>query len=321
MGIPFPYKKFKLVDGHGREIHKLRISLLDACNMSCLYCMPENKDFLAKNNWASAEEIVEIAGNLVLYGIDQIRLTGGEPLLRPDLRTIIKKLDKLPLAKFGLTTNAIHLDRELSFLKNTNCQYLNISLDSLDRENFFKITQTDTFSKVFHSLIKAQEAGLKVKINTVLLKGLNDHEIDQFILFSKKTGIEVRFLELMKIGVANHYFTKHFISADEIIKKMELKWDFKQRPMPKDSTSFNFTFNNGAEIGFIASESKPFCGGCSRLRLGSDGAIRPCLFMDQGISLKGLKGDDLLEALQKTIRLKPTDRIPTIERPMHKIGG
>ncbi|MEE2744790.1 MAG: GTP 3',8-cyclase MoaA [Bdellovibrionota bacterium] len=321
MGIPFPYKKLKLVDGHGREIHKLRISLLDACNMSCLYCMPEEKDFLAKKNWASAEEIVEIASNLVLYGIDQIRLTGGEPLLRPDLRTIIKKLDKLPLTKFGLTTNAIHLERELSFLKNTNCQYLNISLDSLDRENFFKITQTDTFSKVFHSLMKAQEFGLKVKVNTVLLKGLNDHEIDQFILFSKKTGIEVRFLELMKIGVANHYFTKHFISADEIIKKMELKWDFKQRPMPKDSTSFNFTFNNGAEIGFIASESKPFCGGCSRLRLGPDGAIRPCLFMDQGISLKGLKGDDLLEALQTTIRLKPTNRIPTIERPMHQIGG
>ena len=321
MGIPFPYKKLKLVDGHGREIHKLRISLLDACNMSCLYCMPEEKDFLAKKNWASAEEIVEIASNLVLYGIDQIRLTGGEPLLRPDLRTIIKKLDKLPLTKFGLTTNAIHLDRELTFLKNTNCQYLNISLDSLDRENFFKITQTDTFSKVFHSLMKAQEFGLKVKVNTVLLKGLNDHEIDQFILFSKKTGIEVRFLELMKIGVANHYFTKHFISADEIIKKMELKWDFKQKPMPKDSTSFNFTFNNGAEIGFIASESKPFCGGCSRLRLGPDGDIRPCLFMDQGISLKGLKGDDLLEALQTTIRLKPTNRIPAIERPMHKIGG
>ena len=321
MGIPFPYKKLKLVDGHGREIHKLRISLLDACNMSCLYCMPEEKEFLAKKNWASAEEIVEIASNLALYGIDQVRLTGGEPLLRPDLRTIIKKLDKLPLIKFGLTTNAIHLERELSFLKNTNCQHLNISLDSLDRENFFKITQTDTFSKVFHSLMKAQEFGLKVKVNTVLLKGLNDHEIDQFILFSKKTGIEVRFLELMKIGVANHYFTKHFISADEIIKKMELKWDFKQKPMPKDSTSFNFTFNNGAEIGFIASESKPFCGGCSRLRLGPDGAIRPCLFMDQGICLKGLKGDDLLEALQKTIRLKPTNRIPTIERPMHKIGG
>ncbi|MEE2743498.1 MAG: GTP 3',8-cyclase MoaA [Bdellovibrionota bacterium] len=321
MGAPFPFKNLKLVDGHGREIHKLRISLLDACNMSCLYCMPEEKDFLPKKNWASVEEIVEIAGNLVLYGIDQIRLTGGEPLLRPDLRAIIKKLDKLPLSKFGLTTNAIHLEKELPFLKNTNCQYLNISLDSLDRENFFKITQTDTFSKVFHSLIRAKEEGLKVKVNTVLLKGLNDHEIDQFILFSKKTGIEVRFLELMKIGVANHYFNKHFISADEIIKKMKSKWDFKQKPMPKDSTSFNFTFKNGAELGFIASESKPFCGGCSRLRLGPDGAIRPCLFMDQGISLKGLKGNELLEALQKTIRLKPINRIPTIERPMHKIGG
>ena len=289
--------------------------------MSCLYCMPEEKDFLPKKNWASVEEIVEIAGNLVLYGIDQIRLTGGEPLLRPDLRAIIKKLDKLPLSKFGLTTNAIHLEKELPFLKNTNCLYLNISLDSLDREIFFKITQTDTFSKVFHSLIKAKEEGLKVKVNTVLLKGLNDHEIDQFILFSKKTGIEVRFLELMKIGVANHYFNKHFISADEIIKKMALKWNFKQKPMPKDSTSFNFTFKNGAELGFIASESRPFCGGCSRLRLGPDGAIRPCLFMDQGISLKGLRGDDLLKALQKTIQLKPINRIPTIERPMYKIGG
>jgi cyclic pyranopterin phosphate synthase len=283
--------------------------------------MPKEKKFLPKKNWASVEEIVEIASHLTLFGIDQIRLTGGEPLLRPDFRDIVRMLDKLPLSKFGLTTNGIHLEKELSFLQKTSCQYLNISLDSLNKNQFIKITQSKTFGTVFHAIMKAKEKGFKVKLNTVLLKGLNDNEIDQFILFSKKTGIEVRFLELMKIGVANSYFEKHFISAGDIIKKMSLKWDFSSRPMPKDSTSFNFTFQNGAQLGFIASESRPFCGGCSRLRLGPDGKIRPCLFMDQGISLKGLKAEELLQVLQKTIQLKPTNRIPNLKQAMYQIGG
>jgi len=323
MGRPFPYSNFKLVDGHNRLIHKLRISLLDACNMNCLYCMPDEKEFMAKKSWVSGEELCEISSKLVVYGIDEIRLTGGEPLLRPDFRTIVNGLDKLPLSKFGLTTNGIHLERELEFLKGTSLKHLNISLDSLNKENFERITQTNTFSRVYHSIVKAHSMGFKVKVNAVLLKGINDseEELDRFVEFSQKTGIEVRFLELMRIGVANNYFEKHFISAGEIIKRLKLKNQLEDKEVPKDSTSFNFYLSNGGEIGFIASESRPFCGHCSRLRIGADGALRPCLFMDHGVSLRGLKGEDFLKTLKQTIKLKPFSRIDTVNQAMHQIGG
>ena len=323
MGQPFPYTNYKLVDSHNRLIHKLRISLLDACNMNCLYCMPDEKEFMAKKNWVSAEELCEIASKLVVYGVDEIRLTGGEPLLRPDFRRIVSGLDKLPLSKFGLTTNGIHLERELEYLKGTSLKYLNISLDSLSKETFEKVTQTNTFSRVFHSVVKAKSMGFKVKVNAVLLRGLNDtdEELNNFIQFGQKTGIEVRFLELMKIGVANNYFQKHFISAGEVIERLKLRNHLEYKKMPKDSTSFNFSLPKGGEIGFIASESQPFCGHCSRLRLGVDGALRPCLFMDHGVSLRGLNSEEFLKTLKETIKLKPFGRIDTLDQAMHQIGG
>tara|TARA_Y100001970_G_C14249177_1_gene870509 strand:+ start:1224 stop:2081 length:858 start_codon:yes stop_codon:yes gene_type:complete len=285
--------------------------------------MPAEKEFMAKKSWVSAEELCEISSKLVVYGIDEIRLTGGEPLLRPDFRAIVKRLDQLPLSKFGLTTNGIHLERELDFLKDTSLRYLNISLDSLNKENFEKITQTNTFSRVYHSIVKAHSMGFKVKVNAVLLRGMNDteDELSKFVEFTQKTGIEVRFLELMRIGVANNYFEKYFISAGEVIDRLKLKNRLEEKEMPKDSTSFNFYLPKGGEIGFIASESRPFCGHCSRLRLGADGALRPCLFMDHGVSLRGLKGEDFLKTLKQTIKLKPHDRIKAVNQAMHQIGG
>ena len=160
----------------------------------------------------------------------------------PDFRKIVNGLDKLPLTKFGLTTNGIHLERELDFLRGTSLKYLNISLDSLNKETFERVTQTNTFSRVFHSIVKAKSLGFKVKVNAVLLKGLNDtdEELQSFIEFSQKTGIEVRFFGADENWCADHYFEKHFVSAGEIIERLKLKNSLKHKKVPKDSTSFNF---------------------------------------------------------------------------------
>ncbi len=314
----------KLIDPQGRHIHKLRISLLDACNMRCLYCMPEKREFVPTKDCLSAIEIKNISSDLVDLGIDEIRLTGGEPLLRSDIREIIEGLSDLKLNKLGLTTNAIKLKKNLAWLSKTNCKSLNISLDSLNAKKFFDITKTNLFESVLESILMAKEMGFHVKLNTVLMKGVNDDEILDFLEFSAKHDIEVRFLELMKIGVVLPVFDSLFISADEATNIIKEKWKLKSLTVPIDSTSFNFLGESDigmAKFGFIASESKPFCNGCSRLRLGPEGQLRPCLMTNHGPSLKGLDKDGIHTVLKEIMPLKPTDRVKELDQPMYQIGG
>jgi len=310
-----------LIDQHGRHIHKLRVSLLDACNMRCLYCMPENQVFLPKKNWPKAQELLEICQNLVPLGIDEIRLTGGEPLLRDDFMPLVDGLSALPLKKLGLTTNAIKLERHLPRLQESQCQYLNISLDSLAAENFKRITKTDALATVLAAIYKAQELGFKIKLNTVLMRGLNDHEVIPLIQFAELNKIEIRFLELMKIGVVLPLFDKLFISADEVLGKIKNYTSLAKVEMPLDATSFNFKTDRGAQVGFIASESRPFCGGCSRLRLGPEGKLRPCLMLNDGPSLRGLEPHEYFPLLQRVMSLKPTTRVEELTQPMYQVGG
>jgi GTP 3',8-cyclase len=311
----------KLIDPTGRHIHKLRLSLLDACNFRCIYCMPQNPKFLPAHQLMTREEILSISSHLVTTGIDEIRLTGGEPTLRPDFIDIVQDLSKLNLKKLSLTTNGIHLKKHLQDLRKTKCTNVNISLDSLDPVGFLKMTGSKEFEKVLESIYLAKEFGFKVKINTVLMKGHNDHELKRFIEFSGKYKIEVRFLELMRIGPARDSFDQHFISANDIINKLKEISSLDPVELPKDSTSFNYLLDNGANIGFIASESKPFCGGCSRLRLSATGEIRPCLMLDSGISLKYKTLAETTEILTRTMALKPIDRIYEVIQPMNQIGG
>ncbi|MGK0367160.1 MAG: cyclic pyranopterin phosphate synthase [Thermoproteota archaeon] len=310
----------------GRQFKKLRLSLLENCNMRCLYCMPNNVKFKAEDNLVSYKDFSLIAKNLVEYGVEEIRLTGGEPLLYKDIEKLVFELDKLNLKKLGLTTNAINLEKYLSSFAKTKLKFLNISLDSLNKENFKKITGSNKFDEIIHSILKAKEMGFEIKLNTVLLKGLNTHEIQDFIEFSAKYQIEVRFLELMKIGVAIDYYETHFIKASDIILEINKDNSLKFIHMPKDSTSFNYLVTlknnkNTANIGFIASESQPFCEGCSRLRLGSDARLRPCLMINEGPSLKDVPIEKYQEILQELIGKKPLTRIKEIRQPMHEIGG
>ncbi len=310
-----------MVDKHGRRMRKLRISLLDACNLRCLYCMPERPVFMPQKDWASTKELTHITRNLVALGIEEIRLTGGEPLMRRDFLEIVDELSTLPIKKLGLTTNALLLAPYLPLLQHTKLQQLNISLDSLNTENFMRITRRDAFKTVMDAIFTAKTLGFAIKINTVIMKGVNDHELPAFVEWSAAHDIPVRFLEVMNIGVMRSQFQKRFLSAFDMKTMLAADYQFSRLNDKSDSTSRNFRVSNGAEIGFITSESNPFCTGCSRLRLTPKGQIRPCLFMEEGIDLKSLAPEDYPTALASIIAMKPTRRIPHQPQPMYQIGG
>ncbi|MCB0420400.1 MAG: GTP 3',8-cyclase MoaA [Bdellovibrionales bacterium] len=310
-----------LQDSHGRVIRKLRVSLLDACNFRCFYCMPVDARFASASRYLSLSALFELCEILVNLGVEQIRVTGGEPTLRKEFREIMTGLSELPLQKFGMTTNGYNLQEHLPFLKSIGCMNLNVSLDSLDKGNFQEITRSKYFQETYKGILSAKDMGFGVKVNTVMVRGVNDHELLNFVRFSEKYDIEVRFLELMKIGQACRDQQDQFVSADEMISALKKTEVLKAKSVDFDSTSFNFTTEKGAKLGFIASESKPFCGSCSRLRLSYDGFLRACLMSNEGLSLKGLTKEQISIAVLNVMKLKPTGRISHINQDMNQIGG
>jgi len=314
-------KKLILIDAHGRKIHKLRVQITDVCNFRCIYCMPLKPEFLPAKAILSSGDLLKICSTLVDFGINEIRVSGGEPTLRKDFEVIIEGLSRLSLGKLGLTTNGFLLGTKLDFLKQTRCQYINISLDSLRAERFRKITKTKSFQKVYETVIRTKAQGFKIKVNMLVLRGINDDEIIDFVKFSAAHDIEVRFLELMKIGCSfqNHHL--NFVPAQEIIKIIEKYEVLLPQSVNSDSTSFNFRTTSGARIGLIASESLPFCNFCSRLRLTATGKLRACIMSKDGLDLHNVDKSKYPEIIQTVMRMKPMERIDHIKQPMYQIGG
>ena len=241
--------------------------------------------------------------------------------MRKDFCDIICELSRLAVGRLGVTTNGYFLKDILPELKDSKCQHINISLDSLDQNTFKKITKTDYFNKALESIITAQRMGFHVKVNMVILRGVNDHELFDFINFSAQYGVEVRFLELMKIGPYYKNHSQLFVPAQELIERLEEREELEAQSVNCDSTSFNFHTSSGAKIGFIASESQPFCGFCSRLRLTATGRLRACIMSEAGINLRGIDKERYPDILQSVMGMKPTERIDHIEQPMYQIGG
>lgn len=310
-----------LIDKYNRQIRKLRVSLTDQCNLRCHYCMPLDAQFMEKKNYLQVDEYYEIIKELIDFGLEEIRLTGGEPLLRQNFAEIIQKLSTLNLKKIGLTTNGIILDRYLELLLDCGIVNVNISLDSLNPITFKQITYGNYLTKIKENISLAKKQGFAIKINTVMMKGINDHEVFDFIEYAKELKIEVRFLELMRIGYACGQQKDQFISAETLLNKIKEKYQLIPINSALDSTSFNFITNCGAKIGFIASESQPFCGNCSRWRLSVDGILRACLLKDEGLSIRNLKADQRLEIYQQLLGMKPYLRPPEVTHLMYKIGG
>lgn len=307
-----------LKDKEGRRITKLRVSLTDKCNLRCHYCMPLDQTFMDEYRYLSSDEIISVVSELKTLGLEEVRLTGGEPLMRKAFPEIVKKLSELGLKKLSLTTNGIYLDKYLELLKACRVFHLNISLDSLNPENFKRITFGNHFEKIISNIREAVSMGFVVKINAVIMKGINDQEILDFVKFSESEAVEVRFLELMRIGHARGSQSDQFVAANDLILKLKESVQLKSVAMPLDSTSFNFITENGGNIGFIASESMPFCGHCSRWRLSADGKLHACLFKDDGLSVKGT---DRSEVYQKLLGMKPLTRLEEVKHTMNVIGG
>ncbi|MDP2360476.1 MAG: GTP 3',8-cyclase MoaA [bacterium] len=311
-----------LLDPAGRRIRKLRVSLTDACQFRCFYCLPATPRFLPHQRLLPAAELIELVGRLAELGIDELRLTGGEPTLRPELLEIVRGLARLPIAKLGMTTNAQRLEPLLPALRGAGLHGVNISLDSLRPETFARITGGRQPAQVLAAARAARDQGLQVKLNVVLFRGLNDGEVPDFLRLAEAEGVTVRFLELMRIGVASQRQPALFIPADEVIATLRAAGErLTPLPGPPDATSFDYATAGGGRIGFIASESRPFCAGCSRLRLSATGFLRACLMSGDGLDLRGLPPAELLAALARVLAMRPLDRIAQVDEVMARIGG
>ena len=311
-----------LLDDHGRVMRKLRVSLTDACNYRCFYCMEENPVFTAPSKLLNPGEIESICRELVSMGLEEIRITGGEPTLRPEFMEIVERLSTLPVKTLALTTNGHHLEKFLPGLKTTRLSKINVSVDSLDDGRFHSITRGGDLRRVMRALFKARDAGFEVKINAIVFRGINDEEVVDFARFSARENIEVRFLEYMKIGPGITDFETRFVPARETRARLQRELgELVSVSMPRDSTAQVYRTSEDGRIGIIASESEPFCGDCSRLRLSATGMLRPCLMTNNGISLRDVAAEDYAATVSKVVALKPEGRIPEIAQGMYQIGG
>jgi cyclic pyranopterin phosphate synthase len=283
--------------------------------------MPLDATFMNESRYITAEEYEEIVAELCSFGLEEIRLTGGEPLMRRSFAQITEKLAKLPLKRIGLTTNAVMLHHHFDTLKAHRVYHLNISLDSLDEARFREITHGNHLTQVMKNIETALALGFSVKLNAVAMRGINDQEVFEFLELSKRLGVEIRFLELMRIGFACENQKSQFISADELINKIQTRYKLKPRGAQADSTSFNFDTECGARVGFIASESRAFCGQCSRWRLSADGILRACLLKDDGLSIRGVAATEREAIYHTLLGMKPAMRPAEVLHQMNTIGG
>jgi len=294
-----------LIDGHGRTVDYLRVSVTERCNFRCQYCMPEKPfSWVPKENLLSFEELFLFMKVAIDEGVNKIRITGGEPLLREDLDSFIKMIhDYKPDIDLALTTNAYLLPQTAQKLKDAGLKRLNISLDSLKPEIAHKIAQKDVLEQVLKGIDKALEVGLGVKINMVPLKGINEEEILDVMAYCMERDIKVRFIEYMENRHAN--IDLRGMHGKEILSKVKEKYTIHALGREGASPSFNYTIEeNGYEFGLIDPHKHDFCENCNRIRLTAEGFLIPCLYFDEALSIaESVKKGDIEEASQVLARV------------------
>ncbi|MEC8928027.1 MAG: GTP 3',8-cyclase MoaA [Verrucomicrobiota bacterium] len=304
----------RLTDAFGRTLRDLRISITDRCNFRCLYCLPETEEaadfyrregsgnpkpiqhaWKPRTHFLSYEEIERVARIAVEKGITKIRLTGGEPLLRRDVPVLVGKLAALPIEDLALTTNGFQFAQHGRELRMAGLQRVSFSLDSLNRENFKKLTGRDGLLEVLDAIRQARELGFApVKANAVIIRHLNDHEIENLGEFARAEHLNFRFIEFMPLDSGRAWQKDHVVTGREILSRLRARFDLvpADREHPA-ATAKRWRFADGsAEIGLITPVSEPFCGHCNRLRLTADGKIRTCLFSLREHDIKPLLRSD-----------------------------
>src|SRR5229473_881852 len=283
-----------LKDSYGRAIRDLRVSLTDRCNFRCFYCLPHGEPPIApKEQMLSYEEIEYVCEIFVSLGIQKIRLTGGEPMMRRDIETIIEKLAQLKargLRDLALTTNGYFLPDRAQGLKDAGLDRITISLDSLKRDVFKQMTGVDVLDRVLRGLEAAKKANLQpIKINAVIVRGHNEDEVADFAAFAREHDVKMRFIEFMPLDSGHEWSRADVFTGREIREAINEQFPLVPIDVARGSeTSSRYRFADGApgEIGIIAPVSEPFCGACSRIRLTADGQIRTCLFSTVEHSLR-----------------------------------
>lgn len=304
---------FVLQDSFGREHHYLRISITEHCNLRCSYCMPEEGITLTpKSHLMTADEIVYIAKTFVSYGVTKIRLTGGEPLVRKDAKVIMQELGKLGV-DLSITTNGILVPNFISTFKTAGIKTINISVDSLVKEKFNKITRRNYFDSVFQNIDLLINEGFKVRLNVVLIKGFNDNEILDFIRMTKVKAIKIRFIEFMPFN-GNHWDKSKLVSYAEIMEAIQSEYAIsaieRLTDEPNDTAkNFKIASHTGS-FAVISSVTNPFCSTCNRIRLTADGKLKNCLFSNAETSLleRLRAGDSILPLIQQNLSSKKAVR-------------
>lgn len=326
-----------LVDTYGRSHTNLRISVTDRCNIRCFYCMPEEAvQFGAREEILSFEEIERFVRIAAPMGIDKLRITGGEPLLRRDLPILIERLSAIKgISDISLTTNGLLLARDAGALYKAGLTRLNVHLDTLDRERFRQITRRDEFDRVMAGIEEALRVGMRLKINAVALKGITEPDVVPLARFGRERGVEIRYIEFMPLDAQGLWGTGKVLTAGEMLSILQSELG-ELLPVPEadpraPATEYRFADGIG-RVGFIASVSQPFCMNCNRLRLTADGKIRYCLFAVEETDVKGLlRGEVPDEAVSDAIRAAVHDKwmghqinqqgFVAPPRPMYSIGG
>jgi GTP 3',8-cyclase len=306
-----------LKDSHGRAIRDLRVSLTDRCNFRCFYCLPHGEPSIApKEQMLSYEEIERVCDIFVSLGIEKIRLTGGEPMMRRDIETIIEKLTKLKtngLQDLALTTNGYFLPDRAQGLKDAGLDRITISVDSLKRQVFKEMTGVDVLDRVLAGIAAAKTAGLDpIKINAVIVRGHNEDEVADFAAFAREHDVKMRFIEFMPLDSGHDWSRDEVVSGREIRERISERFPLIPIGVDRGSeTSSRYGFADGApgEIGIIAPVTEPFCGACSRIRLTADGQIRTCLFSTIEHSLRdvirtGATRDEIVDFIESVVMKK-----------------
>ena len=346
-----------LVDSHGRVLRDLRVSVTDRCNFRCLYCLPETEaaanfyrgrwahpnaparpiqhQWAPRANILSFEEIERVVRIAVDLGIEKVRLTGGEPLLRQEMEVLVERLAKIKgITDLALTTNGFLFPQKARALRDAGLRRVSFSLDSLDRDNFKKMTGRDGLEEVLASIALAQELRLNpVKVNAVVIRGLNDHEIEALVEYAQARGFHMRFIEFMPLDSRQAWQKELVVPGYEILKRLHARFHLEPVASPnKSETAKRWKIGDAGEVGIIAPVTEPFCGHCNRLRLTADGKIRTCLFSIEEHDLRsrlraGASDTDLQAYLREVVWQKEAghkigreDFVPP-PRSMSCIGG
>jgi cyclic pyranopterin phosphate synthase len=325
-----------LLDSFGRVHNNLRISVTDRCNIRCVYCMPENPEFLPRNQLLSFEEIERFVRLAVPLGIDKIRLTGGEPLVRREIPRLVEKLAAIPGIKdVGMTTNGILLAPLAKELWDAGLRRINVSLDTLDPGRFQELTRRTGLEQVIEGIQAAKDAGFDpVKVNAVAIRGSTEEDVVPLALFAREHGLEMRFIEYMPLDHGAWERGKVLFAA-EILDRLAGEFGPLEPAPDQDprAPAMDYMYPDGrGRVGMIASVSRPFCMSCNRIRLTSDGKLRNCLFSLEETDIRGLlrggAGDDeIVRAIRDSVAAKwegheiNTARFVQPGRLMHSIGG